>query len=87
MVPKLDDLGSISDFSIFLRKFSQKFSQNFFLTGRNGGFGFELSTTNYKLANETKILAFSQIFLIFDFFLGFGFSGWGIRVRLLAKAR
>ena len=72
----------------FLRKLSQKFSQNFFLTGRNVGFGFELSTTNYKLANETKNLTFSQIFSIFDFFfLNFRFSGWGIRVRLLAKAR
>ena len=81
LVPKLDNLGSISDFSIFLRKFSQKFSQFFFfLTGRNGGFGFEFSTTNYKLANETKILTFSQIFSIFDFFFGFrvfwvGYSG------------
>ena len=60
--------------------FSQKNDKIFFLTGRNGGFGFELSTTNYKLANETKILTFSQIFSIFDFFLGFqifwvGYSG------------
>ena len=70
------------DFGFFnvLRNFSQKFSQIFFLTGRNGGFGFELLTTNYKLANETKILTFSQIFSIFDFFFGFrifwvGYSG------------
>ena len=72
LVPKLNDLGSISDFSFFLRKFSQ--------TGRNGGFGFELSNTNYKLAIETKTLTFSQIFSIFDFFFGFrifwvGYSG------------
>ena len=75
LVPKLDDLGSISDFSIFCENFLKNFHKILFLTGRNGGFGFELSTTNYKLANETKILTFSQIFSIFDFFLDFGFSG------------
>ena len=70
-MPKLDDLGSISDFSIFCENFLKNFNKVFFLTGRNGGFGFELSTTNYKLATETKILTFSQIFSIFDFFFGF----------------
>ena len=87
LVPKLDDLGSISDFSIFCENFLKNFHKFFFLTGPNGGFGFELSTSNYKLANETKILTFSQIFSIFDFFLDFVFSGWGIGDRLLAKAR
>ena len=81
------EIRSISDFPIFCESFPKNFHKFVFLTGRNGGFGFELSTTNYKLANETKILTFSQIFSIFDFFLDFGFSGWGIRVRLLAKAR
>ena len=40
-------------------------------------FGFELSTTNYKLANETKILTFSQIFSFFDFFFEFRIFGVG----------
>ena len=84
LVPKLDDLGSISDFSIFCENFLKNFHKFFFLTGRNGGFGFELSTTSYKIANETKILTFSQIFFGFRFFFwisdflggGFGLDYW-----------
>ena len=74
---EIKQFGVHFGFFNFLRKFSQKFSQNFFLTGRTGGFGFELSTTTYKLANETKILTFSQIFSIFDFFFGFGIFWMG----------
>ena len=80
-INKLANLRFGVNFGFFncLRKFSQKCSQNL-LTGRNGGFGFELSTTNYKLANETKILTLSQFFSIFDFFFEFrifwvGYSG------------